>query len=190
LLVFARHGESSANVGRTVSSDPARPVALTAQGRAQAPQLGAQLANLDIYLAVASCCLRTQLTLEVALRGRPVPVLIDQGFDESRSGDFDGEPIEAYWSWDRSHTQSEPFPCGESVNEALLRYAHALRRLLSRTEPVTLVVVHEFALHHITAAATTSPSLFPHPSFANALPYLFDGSAIERAAVGIAESAQ
>ena len=190
LSVVARHGESSANVGRTVSSDPARRVALTVRGRTQARQLGAQLANLGVDLAVSSCFLRTQLTLELGLRGRPVRVLIDQGFDEIRAGDFDGEPIEAYWSWDRSHTQSERFPRGESVDEALLRYAHALRRLLSRTEPVTLVVVHEFALHHITAAATTSPSLFPHPHFANALPYLFDGSAIERAAVGIAESAQ
>ncbi len=106
------------------------------------------------------------------------------------SGEFELAAVKAYWSWDRSHTQSERFPRGESVDEALLRYAHALRRLLSRTEPVTLVVVHEFARHHITAPATTSPSLFPHPHFANALPYLFDGSAIERAAVGIAESAQ
>jgi broad specificity phosphatase PhoE len=190
LFVFARHGESSANVGRAVSSDPARPVPLTARGRAQAGQLGAQLANLDIDLAVCTCFLRTQQTLEVALRGRPVRTLIDQGFDEIRAGDFDGEPIEAYWSWEQRHAESERFPRGESVDEALLRYANALLRLLSRTETVTLVIVHEFALRHITAAATTSASLLPHLRFDNALPYLFDERAIERAAVRIAASAQ
>jgi broad specificity phosphatase PhoE len=190
VFVFARHAESSANVAGVVSSDPARPVGLTARGTAQAGQLGAQLANLDIDLAVCSCFLRTQQTLEVALRGRPVPVLTDTGFDEIRAGDFDGQPIEAYWSWEQHHTASERFPRGESVEDALLRYANALRRLLSRTETVTLLVVHELALRQIAAAATTSSSLSAQPSFANALPYLFDQRAIERAIVGLEGPAQ
>jgi broad specificity phosphatase PhoE len=189
LFVFARHAESTANVARVVSSDPARSVGLTARGRAQAGQLGAQLAALDIELAVCSSFLRTQETLAIALRGRPVPVLIDRGFDEIRAGDFDGKPIEAYWSWEQHHTPSDRFPRGESVDEALLRYANAVRRLLSRTEAVTLVVVHEFALGHIAAAATT-PATLPDASFANALSYLFDERAIERAAAGLEESAQ
>jgi broad specificity phosphatase PhoE len=189
LFVFARHAESTANVARVVRSDPARSVGLTARGRAQAGQLGAQLAALDVELAVCSSFLRTQETLAIALRGRPVPVLIDRGFDEIRAGDFDGKPIEAYWSWDQHYTPSDRFPRGESVDEALLRYANALRCLLSRTEAVTLVVVHEFALRHIAAAATT-PAILADASFANALSYLFDERAIERAAAGLEESAQ
>jgi broad specificity phosphatase PhoE len=189
LFVFARHAESTANVARVVSSDPARSVGLTARGRAQARQLGAQLAALDVELAVCSSFLRTQETLAIALRGRRVPVLIDRGFDEIRAGDFDGKPIEAYWSWEQHHTPSDRFPRGESVDEALLRYANALRRLLSRTEAVTLLVVHEFALRHIATAATT-PATLPDARFANALSYLFDEPAIERAAAGLEKSAQ
>ena len=173
-----------------VSSDPSRSVGLTARGRAQARQLGAQLAHLNIDLAVCTRFLRTQQTLDVALSGRLPPVLIDAGFDEIRAGDFDGQPIEAYWSWRQHHSRSERFPRGESVDEALLRYANTLRRLLSRTEMVTLLVVHGFALRHIAAAATTSSSQSFHSSFANALPYLFDECAIERAAAGLEASAQ
>lgn len=189
LFVFARHAESSANVARVVSSDPGRSAGLTERGRAQARQLGAQVANLEIDLALCSRFLRTQQTLELALQDHRVPVLIDAGFDEVRAGDFEGQPIEAYWSWEQHHTDGERIPRGESVNEALFRYAAALRRLLSRTEPVTLLVVHEFALRRIAAAATpASPS--SQPSFANAVPYLFDERAIERAAADLEESLQ
>ena len=128
--------------------------------------------------------LRTQQTVELALQARRVPLLIDAGFDEVRADDFDGQPIETYWSWERQHAASERLPHGESMDEALLRHAAALRRLLSRTELVTFVVVREFALRHIAAAATTPSPTF-EPSFTNAFPYLFDQSAIERAAATI-----
>ena len=79
-------------------------------------------------------------------------------------------------------TEAGGLPHGESVQDALRRYAGALRRLLAKEEPVTLVVLHELALRYITiAAATGSP---PHPGTAlkNAVPYLFDGRAVRRAA--------
>jgi broad specificity phosphatase PhoE len=190
LFIFARHAESSANVAGVVSSDPARSVGLTARGVTEAGQLGEQVANLDVELAICTRLLRTQQTLEVALRGRPVPVLIDPGFDEIRTGDLDGEPIEGYWSWKEHHTGRERFPHGESEDEALIRYANALRRLLSRTETVTLLIVHGFALRHIVAAATTSLSRSKDPPSVNALPYLLDQRAIERASAGLEASAR
>jgi broad specificity phosphatase PhoE len=70
-------------------------VGLTARGRTQARQLGAQPANLDIDLALGTSFLRTQQTIALALSGRRVPVVIDPGFDEIRAGDLDGKPIEA-----------------------------------------------------------------------------------------------
>ena len=143
LFVFARHAESEANIANALSSDPARPVALTEHGRQQARELGAQLTNLGVDLAVATRFLRTQQTIEIALRGRQVPILIEPGFDEVNAGDFDGAPIDTYWSWKDGHTSRENFPGGESEDDALRRYADALQRLLGRTEPVTLVVTHE-----------------------------------------------
>lgn len=182
LFVFARHAESAANAANVLSSDPSGSVTLTARGRAQARALGAQLANLHIDLAVGTRLLRTQQTIDIALGGREVPVLIEPGFDELRAGDLEGGPIEAYRSWRDQHAASDRLPHGESVQDALGRYAGALRRLLAKEEPVTLVVVHELALRYITICATAGSPPPPGTALKNAVPYLFDGRAVRRAA--------
>jgi broad specificity phosphatase PhoE len=186
LFVFARHAESEANIANALSSDPARPVALTEYGRQQARELGAQLTNLGVDLAVATRFLRTQQTIEIALRGRQVPILIEPGFDEVDAGEFDGAPIDTYWSWKDGHASHETFPAGESEDDALRRYADALQRLLERTEPVTLVVTHEHALRSIATAATHDPSsIGPDTALVNAVPYSFDERALRRARTGL-----
>jgi broad specificity phosphatase PhoE len=189
LFVFARHAESTANVARTVSSNPAHPVWLSALGKAQARQLGVQLAGIDVDLAVATRLQRTQQTARVALEDRNVPVLIEPGLDEIDSGDLDGGPIEAYWDWEQHHGSNDRFPHGEAVNEALLRYRSSLVRLLSRAEPVTLVVLHQFALRRIVSAAAGSP-LLPGEGFGNAVPYFLAELAVWRAAAGLASMAR
>jgi broad specificity phosphatase PhoE len=181
LFVFARHAESTANTSGLVSSDPERPVTLTHRGRQQARGLGAQVAGLDIELAVATRFRRTQETAALAVGTRPVPVLIESGLDEIQARDLDGSPLEDYWAWKNSHTSADRFPNGESVDEARTRHAAALRRLLSRTERVMLIVVHELALRWIAETATGSP--LPPDSFGNAMVYLFGEHAVERAAV-------
>ena len=185
LFAFARHAESEANAAHVLASDPSRPVALTARGRAQARVLGAQLAGLPIDLAVGTRLLRTQQTIEIALDGRPVPVLIEAGFDELRTGDLDGAPMDAYWSWKHQHTSDDRLPHGESVHDALRRYAAALRRLLARDDAVTLVIVHELALRYITATATGGAPPVRGTAFPNAVPYLFDQRAVRRAAASL-----
>jgi broad specificity phosphatase PhoE len=190
LFVVTRHAESAANVSGLMSSDPRRPVGLTPKGFSQARQLGAQLANLEIDLAVCSRLVRTQQTAELALQSRPIPLLVEEDFDDVRSGDFDDRPIETYWSWKEEHNQNARLPHGESLNDARLRYAAALRRLLVRTEPVTLLVIHEFALHQIAAGAAISESEIPPSSFDHGLLYLFDQSAIQRSVRHIEKTAQ
>ena len=71
---------------------------------------------------------------------------------------------------------------GESVDDALLRYACALGSLLARTERVILVVLHGFALRQIAAAAAGDTSTRIDAEVANATPYLFDHAALARAA--------
>ena len=186
LFVFTRHAESVANADGVVSSNPARPVALTERGRAQARALGAQISNLPIDRAVSSRLLRARETISIALGGRPVPVLIEPGFDEVQTGDLDGQPIQAYWQWLGQHAASDRLPHGESLNEALRRYAGALRRLLAGPGRVTLVVTHEFALRHIAAAAAPGSWSWPETGVANAVPYLFNDDAVLRAAAGLA----
>lgn len=185
LFVLARHAESTANVAHLVNGDPSHLVGLTARGRDQALELGGRIANLRLDLAVATRFLRTQETLKVVLKGRDVPTLIEPDLDEIRVGDFDGVQIDDYWSWKDRHTRSERFPRGESVDDALLRYAGALRSLLARSERVILVVLHEFALRQIAAAAAADPSTPIDTELGNATPYLFDQAAVARAAVGL-----
>jgi broad specificity phosphatase PhoE len=182
LFVFARHAESEANVAHVVSSDPSQPVPLTARGRAQARALGAQLAHLPIDLAVGTRLLRTQQTIDIALDGRPVPILIEPGFDELQAGDLDGAPMAAYRSWKHQHTANDRLPHGESVQNALWRYAGALRRLLARSETVTLVILYELALRYIAAAAASGSPPGMGTAIRNATPYLFDQHAVRRAA--------
>jgi broad specificity phosphatase PhoE len=182
LFVLVRHAESTANVAHLVNSDPSHQIELTARGRDQALELGGQLANLRLDLAVATRFLRTQETLGLALRGREVPTLIEPDLDEIRAGDFDGGQIDDYRSWKAGHVWSDAFPQGESVDDALLRYSHALGSLLARTERVILVVLHEFALRQIATAAAADASTRIDPEVANATPYLFDHAAVGRAA--------
>ena len=168
-----------------VNSDPAHRAALTTRGKVQARQLGAQLGSLNIDLGVATRFPRTQQTLKLVLHGRRVPTVTEPGFDEIRAGDFDGRPVEEYWAWKEHHPWHVRLPHGESVDEALLRYAAALRRLLARTEAITVVVLHEFVLHRIAVAAASDTSLFADATFDNAVPYLFDQSTLGRAAAGL-----
>jgi broad specificity phosphatase PhoE len=157
---------------------------LTQRGQTQARRLGALVAGLEIDLAVATRLVRTQLTVELALEERAVPLLVEPRFDEIRMGDYDGAPIEDYWAWKEQHGPDEHFPHGESLDEARIRYASGLRSLLSRSERVTLVVVHELALRWIYQGATESRQRL-HATFGNTTPYLFDEYAVTRAAAGL-----
>src|SRR5258705_12381332 len=171
LFVLARHAESTANTAGVINADPARHVPLTERGKTQARQLGAQVECLRIDVAVATRFRRTQQTAELALGSRDVPLIVEPGFDEVQAGAYDGAPLDEYRAWENRHPTWERLPQGESVDDAVLRVAEGLRRLLARTEPVTLVVLHSFALHYIANATSSSR---PHDAaFGNAVPYLF-----------------
>jgi broad specificity phosphatase PhoE len=186
LFVFARHAEWAANAADVLSTSPSRPVPLTARGRVQARALGVQLAHLHVDLAVGTRLVRTRQTIDLVLHGRPVPTVIEPGFDEIRAGDLDGAGIDAYRSWRDRHSAGDRLPHGESIDDALRRYAAALRRLLARKEKVTLVVIHEIALRYIAAAAATGPAPLNDTVVPNAAPYLFDEPAVRRAAANLA----
>jgi broad specificity phosphatase PhoE len=183
LFVFTRHAESTLNVAGRLGSDPSGPVGLTPRGREQARQLGRQLANLTIDLAVVTRFVRTRETVDFALNGSDVPLLVEPDLDEVRAGVFDGQPISSYWAWRDGHGRDERFPNGESLDDATSRYADALRRLLERSEAVTLIVGHELAIRYIVDAAAGVRDLgVSEMRIANATPYFFDDVALRNAA--------
>ena len=182
LFVIARHGESTLNVEQRVNGDPSLPVALTDKGRDEARLLGQQIANIPITLCVHTRFGRTLETARVALADRGVPFLEEPLLDDIDVGSLEGKGLEDYRAWKHEHTRADPFPDGESLDDAARRYARAYRKLLERREETVLVVTHEIPLRYAINAADGSDDLDgPTHQLANATPYLFDEDALQRA---------
>ena len=190
LFVLTRHGQSELNVTRRVNGDPAVSVELTAQGAEESTRLGAELAGIALDLCIHTRFGRTRQTAELALAGRDVPLDVEPLFDDIDVGDLEGKTIDDYRAWKRAHTRSDPFPGGESLDDAARRYAHAYDRLLARPERRILVVCHEIPVRYAVNAASGSADLDrPVHEIANCVPYLFDEEGLGRAAAAIRRSA-
>jgi broad specificity phosphatase PhoE len=186
LFVAARHAQSTLNVERRVNGDPARPVGLTDLGREEARQLGIQIGNIELDVCFHTRFARTQETAALALADRDVPFEAEPLLDDINVGDFDGAPVEEYRKWKHSHPRTEPFPGGESLDDAAARYAHAWRNILGTPHATALVVCHEIPLRYALNGANGSDSLDgPIHELRNAAPYLFTESTLERAVQGI-----
>ena len=191
LFVLTRHGESVLNVERRINGDPTAEVALSERGEEEARLLGDELAHVPIDLCVHTRFGRTLQTAQLALAGRDVAFEVDPDLDDIDVGELEGQTIEEYRAWKRAHERRDPFPGGESLDDAARRYARAFKRLAARGASVTLVVAHEIAVRYAVNAAAGSDELdAPTHDIRNAAPYLFDEQALERAAKRIAELAE
>jgi probable phosphoglycerate mutase len=183
LYVLIRHAHSTLNVEGRVNGDPTVPVHLTDEGRAQAARVGHQLSPVGFGLCVHTRFGRTSETADALLAGREVPRIEEPLLDDIDVGDLEGATIQAYRAWKREHPRSEPFPGGESLDDAARRYARAFRRLVERPEEAILVVCHEIPMRYALNAAAGSPDLdAPEHEIPNVTPYLFDADALVRAA--------
>ncbi|HEX3224734.1 MAG TPA: histidine phosphatase family protein [Gaiellaceae bacterium] len=188
LFILTRHAHSTLNVESRVNGDPAVPVHLTEDGRQEAAQLGLELANVPIEICIHTRFGRTVETARIALSGRDVPFLEEPLLDDIDVGELEGETIEDYRAWKKEHARSEPFPGGESLDDAARRYARAFARLLERPETTMLVACHEIPVRYALNAAGGSSDLDgPAHVIPNATPYLFDEPALRRAAAHIVE---
>ncbi|HEY6016848.1 MAG TPA: histidine phosphatase family protein [Gaiellaceae bacterium] len=190
LFVLARHGQSTLNLERRINGDPAVEVPLTAEGTANALRLAAEIAALPVELGVHTRFARTRRTLEIALGPRQAPLLELPLLDDVRVGELEGCTIEEYRAWKQGRPRSEPFPGGESLDDAARRYAEGYEQLLRRAERVVLVVCHEIAVRYAVNGAAGSTTLDgPLHDVPNALPFLFDEESLERAVDRIRRSA-
>jgi probable phosphoglycerate mutase len=186
LYVIARHGESTLNFEERVNGDPSVPVALTEQGRDEARLLGQQVGHVPLELCVHTRFGRTLETARIALEGRDVPFEEEPLFDDIDIGELEGQTLDDYRAWKRAHTRRDPFPGGESLDDAARRYARAYKKLLERPETSILVVTHEIPLRYAINAVDGSDELDgPTRQLANATPYLFDEDTLRRAVQGI-----
>jgi broad specificity phosphatase PhoE len=188
LFLLARHGESTLNVERRINGDPSVDVPLTALGREEARELGKQIANVPIDLCVVTRFARTHETAEVALEGRPVPMEVEPLLDDIDIGDLEGRTIDEYRAWKREHGRADPFPGGESLDDAARRYVQAFRKLLAAEGATVLVVCHEVPVRYALNASAGSDDLDgPTHAIRNAAPYLFDEEALAYAAERMTE---
>lgn len=190
LFILTRHAHTTLNLERRINGDPTVPVPLTEEGRAEAEQLGHQLAMVEIDLCVHTRFARTKETAEWILRGRSVPFLEEPLLDDVDVGELEGAPLDDYRAWKRTHTRADPFPGGESLDDTARRYVGGFRKLLARDETSILVVCHEIPIRYaLNAAAGSSDLDAPEHTIPNATPYLFAEHALARAVEGIEKDA-
>ena len=186
LFVFARHAQSVLNTEGRINGDPSVPVPLTEEGETQAHRLGAEIVNVPLDACFHSRFGRARATAELALQGRDVPFVEEPLLDDIDIGDLEGDTLDAYRAWKHSHPRSVPFPGGESLDHAALRYVRALRALLAGPYANVLVLTHEIPIRYALNGACGSDSLDgPAHEIENAVPYLFDDASLARAADGI-----
>lgn len=190
LCILARHGESLYNVEKRINGNPAVEVALSDHGRAEAAQLALHIAHVGIEVCVHTRFLRTIETARLALGERVdgVPFICEPLLDDINAGDLEGRAITEFSTWTAAHGPDVPFPGGESVHGAAVRFAQGYRALAGRPESVVLAVGHELPIRFALNAASGSGDLeLPEHQIANADPYLFQPSTLERAARRIDE---
>ncbi len=186
LFVVARHAQSTLNLERRVNGDPSRPVGLTDLGREEAALLATEIANLPFDACFHTRFPRTRETAEVALTGRDVPFVAEPLLDDIDVGEFDFASLDEYRAWKRSHSRSEPFPGGESLDDAARRYAAGWTNVLESPYASVLVICHEIPLRYALNGALGSDSLDgPIHELLNARPYLFDEEGLARGVAGI-----
>ena len=186
LFVLSRHAESTLNHEHRINGDPSLQVGLTEGGVTQARLLGFELAGIPLGLAVHTRFGRTRMTAELALEGRSVPFFEEPLLDDVNVGELEGRPVGDYSAWKRQHARSDPFPGGESLDDAVRRYVRAFRGLLERDEQQILVVCHEIPIRYALNAAAGSGDLdAPVHEIPNARLCLFDADSLSRAAARI-----
>jgi broad specificity phosphatase PhoE len=187
LYVLARHAHSLLNLEQRVNGDPAVDVPLTEQGRKEARLLGAQVAHLGLDLCVHTRFPRTRATAELASAGLNVPMEVEPLFDDVNIGKLEGWEIGRYREVKRSLGRKQPFPGGESLDDAARRYALGFRRITERAAKRVLVVCHEIPVRYALNAAAGSDALDgpPFHEIPNAAPFLFEGAALAEAAARI-----
>ncbi len=181
LLLVSRHGHSLFNVEHVVNGDPALDRGLSPLGVEQATAMAAQLAGIALDLVVVSEFRRAQQTAELAVGARAVSTVVEPGLDDVRIGELEGKTVDDYRAWKAGHTRGDPFPGGESLDDAARRYADAFGRVLDRPEGTILCICHEIPVRYLVNAARGSDDLDgPLHDVPNATPYVFDEPGLRR----------
>ena len=166
-ITFIRHGESEANVAGCINDDPARPIHLTENGRAQAESLASSLCSEPFTLAYASEFPRAMETAATLLRHHACQLEIDPRLNERRTG-MDGQPVETFNNLVRRDPLRTKPEKGESFLEQMERLRSFLDEIAGRQpEAVVLAVSHENPILAALALSGEDPEKIVRSSLAN-----------------------
>lgn len=181
-FVFSRHGRTDYNARHTLNGDPAVPVVLDEQGRAQARELRDRLAGMPIDLGVHTRFGRTRQTLDIVLEGRGVPLVECADLDDVALGEFEGASAGEYRAWRRARPQDARPAGGESRMDVLIRYVRGFERLLGASARTPLIVTHDIPIRFLANALTGDDPLDgPVTAVANATEMVVAEPDLERA---------
>ena len=171
------------NVDHVVNGDPRLDRGLSPLGIAEGEKLARQIAGIAIDLCITSEYPRAQETARLALAAHAgTATIVDPDLNDIRIGELEGDTLDAYHAWKHAHAPGDPFPGGESLDDAARRYAAAYERILARDEETVLCVCHEIPVRYAVNAAAGSNRLDgPLHDVANATPYVFDPAGLGRA---------
>ena len=101
---------------------------LSERGRALAKELGTRRRDDGIDAVFTSDLRRAVETVEIAFEGSPIPIHVDARLRECDYGEWNGMPV-ARLDAERACRVSQPFPGGESYQQAVDRMAGFLTYL-------------------------------------------------------------
>ncbi|MDA0566696.1 MSMEG_4193 family putative phosphomutase [Streptomonospora sp. S1-112] len=160
-LLLVRHGLTAVTGATLTGRAPG--VHLDERGRAQAADLAARLAGLDLAAIVASPLERCQETAAAIAEATGRPVATDAAFTECDYGEWTGRALtdlarEPLWRTVQAHPSAARFPGGEAMTEMSARAVAGVRawnrRLTAESAaPVYVVCSHGDVIKAITADA-------------------------------------
>lgn len=182
-FLLIRHGESVYNTRNILNGDPSVHNPLSDAGRDQCAFLSRSISAMHWESAWTTRFPRTKESLQLiaphlADLARPVEFL-----DDIRVGEFEGRHIDEFRSWRRANGPGVAPADGESLVQAVERYAHGLKFLLEHAPRPALVILHDQPIRYImNAQAGDDPFTGALRKVPNAVPYPFSESALRLAA--------
>jgi len=143
-IYFATHATSKDNEAKISSGW--KDVGLSELGVRQAKEMGERFKDIKIDLICCSDLKRAADTVKIAF-GDKYPIIADKRLKELNYGDFNGKPSEVVEPMKKEHIK-EPFPNGESYEQAIARTHDFYRELKEKYPDKTVLVVGHSATQY------------------------------------------
>jgi broad specificity phosphatase PhoE len=136
-IYFATHGTTTDNEHKIASGW--KDAELSESGKTQAKELGETFKNIPIDIICCSDLERSLNTAKIAF-GEKYPIIIDKRLRELNYGDHNGKPSETVEAMKISRIH-EPFPNGESYEQAVARTHEFYKELKQKYPGKTVLVI-------------------------------------------------